>query len=114
MALNIIAVTYISLSEIQTVKPWVDEKFVEDYPDEFREMLYELGADVFNYPTERQDTTHKNRFNNVVTCARWVCNERLDAKWIKSGHASIEARDKSLNNKLLIESYKSRGLVEVV
>lgn len=113
MALNIVAISYISLSEIQTVKPWVDEQFVENYPEEFKQMLYELGADVYNYPTERQDVTHRNRFNNTITCPRWICNERTDTSWIKSEYASTEAKDKSLNNKLLIESYKSRGLVDL-
>lgn len=113
MALNIIAVTYISLSEIQTVRPEIDEQWTLDNADEFRAILYDLGADCYNYPVDIQNVTHRNRFDNLITCNRYVCNERQDREWITSGYASIEAYDKSLNNKFLIESYKSRGLVDV-
>lgn len=113
MALNIVAISYVSLSEIQTVNPEITLQWTLDNPDEFKQMLYELGGDVYNYPYEVQDVTHRNRFGNIVTCPRYVCNERTDAQWVKSEYASIEAKDKSLNNKLLIESYKSRGLVDL-
>ena len=114
MAINIYAVTYISLSELQTVNPCIDEDFIERNPDEFKEILYSLGADCYNYPIEQQDVTHRNRFGNITSGKRWVCNERIDSEWCSSGFASIEARDKALGNKLLVESYKLRGLVEVV
>ena len=75
-------------------------------------MLYDLGADVYQYPIEVQDVTHRNKFGNIITCKRWVCNERVDLSWISSGYCSVEARDKSLNNKILNDLYRFKGLVE--
>jgi len=111
--LQIAAIVYVSLSEIQTVAPFVTEEFIEENPDVFQKMLYDLGMDVFNYPTERQDVTHRNRFGNLITCPRWVGNERVDQLWVESPYASVEARDKSLNNYLLTDLYKSKGMVEL-
>lgn len=111
--LQIAAIVYVSLSEIQTVAPFVTEEFIEENPDVFQKMLYDLGMDVFNYPCDRQEVTHRNRFGNLITCPRWVGNERVDQSWVESGYASVEARDKSLNNYLLTDLYKSKGMVEV-
>jgi hypothetical protein len=112
--LKIAAVSYVSLSEIQTVAPWVTDEFVEENPDVIKKMLFDLGMDVYNYPHEVQEVTHRNRFNNIITCKRFVGNERIDKEWIDSGHCSVEARDKSLDNKILTDLYRSKGLVESV
>ena len=112
--LNICAVVYISLSEIQTVAEWVNEEFIAENQDVFKRMLYDLGADIYNYPCEEQVVTHRNRFGNTITCPRYVCNERQDIEWITSGYASPEAIDKSKNNRLLVDLYRSKGLVESV
>lgn len=112
MPLKIAAVIYISLSEMQTVSPWVTEDFIEENPEAFKKILFELGMDVYNYPYEIQDLTHRNRFGNIITCKRWVGNERTDKPWLDTPYASVEARDKSLNNKILTDLYKARGLVE--
>ena len=114
MTLKIAAVCYVSLSEIQTIANWVTEEFIENNPDVFKQMLFDLGMDVFNYPWEVQEVTHRNRFNNVITCPRYVGNERVDQTWISSSYASLEAKDKSLNNTLLTDIYRSKGMVESV
>ena len=112
MTLKIAATVFISLSEIQTVAPWCDEEFIENNQEVFKQMLYDLGADVYQYPIEVQDVAHRNKFGNIITCKRWVCNERVDPAWISSGYCSVEARDKSLNNKILNDLYRFKGLVE--
>lgn len=111
--LQIAAISYISLSEIQTVMPWVNEEFIESHKEEFNQMLYDLGMDI-RYPYETQDCTHRNRFNNVITCQRFVGNERTDKEWLDSGYASVEAKDKALDNRILTDAYRLRGLVESV
>ena len=37
--LRIAAISYISLSEIQTVANWVTEEFIEENPEVFKKML---------------------------------------------------------------------------
>lgn len=113
MTLKIAAVCYISLSEIQTVANWVTEEFIEDNPDVFQKMLFDLGMDVHQYPIDMQEVTHRNRFGNIITCKRWVGNERVDPDWVDSPYSSVEARDKSLNNKILTDLYKCKGMVEI-
>lgn len=113
MALVIAAVSYISLSEIQTVDKTITEEWIEKNPKQFEDILYSLGMDTKNYPYERQDVTHRNRFGNVITCPRWVGNERICKEWVESGYASVEAKDKSLNNSILTDCYRARGMCEV-
>ena len=111
--LRIAAISYISLSEIQTVANWVTEEFIEENPEVFKKMLFDLGMDVYNYPWEVQNVTHRNRFGNTITCFRYVGNERIDKEWVSSPYSSVEARDKSLNNSILTDIYRSKGMVEV-
>ena len=110
--LRIAAISYISLSEIQTVANWVTEEFIEENPEVFKKMLFDMGMDVYNYPWEIQNVTHRNRFGNTITCPRYVGNERIDKEWVSSPYSSVEARDKSLNNKILNDLYRFKGLVE--
>ena len=110
--LRIAAISYISLSEIQTAANWVTEEFIEENPEVFKKMLFDLGMDVYNYPWEVQNVTHRNRFGNTITCPRYVGNERIDKEWVRSPYSSVEARDKSLNNKILNDLYRFKGLVE--
>lgn len=110
--LKIAAISYVSLSEIQTVANWVTEEFIEENPDIFKKMLFDLGMDVYNYPWEVQNVTHRNRFGNIISCPRYVGNERVDIDWVNSPYSSVEARDKSLNNKILNDLYRFKGLVE--
>jgi len=112
--LKIAAISYVSLSEIQTIANWVTEEFVEENPDIFKKMLFDLGMDVYNYPWEVQNVTHRNRFGNIITCPRYVGNERIDIDWVSSGNASYEAVAKSADNKILTDLFRMRGMVESV
>ncbi len=111
--LRIAAISYISLSEIQTVANWVTEEFIEENPEVFKKMLFDLGMDVYNYPWEVQKVTHRNRFGNTITCPRYVGNERVDKEWVSSGHASYEAVAKSADNKILTDLFRMKGMVEI-
>lgn len=113
MALDIYAIEIISLSEINTVQPLTIEQ-INTNPDDFKRTLFSLGMDCYNYPLTEQHCTHRNRFGNIVTDYRWVCNSRVDKQWVESGYASQAAKDKSLGNSLLIDSYRLRGEVESV
>ena len=107
---KILALVYVSSSEIAKVIPdWDEVKAMED-PAMFNLMLFELGIDP-KFPIEHQlNFQHRNRFDEVVICSRWVGHERQDKEWIKSGYASQEALDRNKNSRLLDSSYRNRLL----
>lgn len=111
MALQIAAISCISLSEIKTVIPDIADDFL-DTP-EAKDFLWNLGMDTKNYPFEVQNVTHRNRFGNIVTCPRAVGNERICREWVSSGHASRAAVDKASGNKLLVDVYLTHRPDEV-
>lgn len=111
--LNIVALRYISLSEINKIRPEVNKNWIDKNPEEFNKILFELGVDT-SVPYEYQENLqHRNYFNEVVISDRVVGNERQDTDWLESGHASIEAKDKSLKSNLLTDLYRMKGLVDV-
>ena len=104
----------ISESELVKVLPDYKSSMETDQPTKFKLMLHALGLDI-SQPYERQDgLQHRNRFNEVVVCSRWVGVERLDTAWIQSGYASKAAIDKASGCRLLEDSYRARGLTEDV
>lgn len=110
--LNIVALRYISFSEINKFKPEVNEEWVNQNLDAFHKILWDLGLDTkIPYDYQRM-IPHRNFFNEVVICDRVVGNSRLDKEWLESGLASVEAKDKALNSKLLVDLYKMKGMVE--
>jgi len=110
----IVAQLEISESEIIKVLPDYDSNMETINPTKFKLMLYNLGMDISQH-YERQDfIQHRNRFNEIVVCSRWVGQERLDNQWINSGYASRAAIDKSSGCKLLEDSYRMRSETEDV
>lgn len=108
---SIIALVYISLSELQTVDRKFTVEWIDNSEKELLDVLHGLGMDI-NQSVERQVVEHRNRFGNLITCPRWVGCERTDEAWIKSGYASEEAIAKSLNNGLVNDLFRLRGLTE--
>ena len=112
-ASGIVASVTVSLSEILRVQPYFTLKSTRnskgEYSSEFLELLYSLGADVQEPIREDLSSTHRNRFNEVATCPKWLCEERLDNGWINSGYASRAAVDKASGSLLVEASYRSRG-----
>lgn len=113
MALNIAAFEAISMSELQTVKPEISKDWIDENPEEFKQMLYNCGLDSYNYIVDEQFNSHRNRFNNIITTWRWVCMSRTDKDWVSSPYASQASKDRALGNKLLIDSYRLRGECEI-
>ena len=108
----IAAVRIISESEIATVKDGFTLQWAIENPKEFNEMLYELGFDTNSMIELQEGLTHRNSFNAVITCARWVGSERTCPKWLASGYASQEAKDKATGSKMLEDLYRRRGMTE--
>jgi hypothetical protein len=106
----IVAMVIVSESELAKVIPDYDYRLEKE--QKFDEILYALGADV-SKPYLRQDgLQHRNRFNEVVVCSRWLAYERQDSVWIESGYASKEAIDKATGSKILDDLYRSKYLTE--
>jgi hypothetical protein len=107
----IVALCIISESEIVKILPNYSCIY-EDDEERFKSFLFSIGMDV-NKPYQRQDgLQHRNRFNEVVVCSRWVGEERIDSDWLKSGYASKEAIDKASGSKILEDLYRSKYLTE--
>jgi hypothetical protein len=106
----IVAMVIVSESELAKVIPDYDYRLEQE--QKFEEILYALGADV-SKPYLRQDgLQHRNRFNEVVVCSRWLAYERQDSAWVESGYASKEAIDKAAGSKILDDLYRTRYLTE--
>ena len=109
---SIIALCVISASEIAEIVKDFTYEWVEKYPEEFKQILFQAGMDI-RQPIELQENIlHRNRMNKTVQCDRWVGNERTDNEWVYSGCASKEARDKASGSRLLADIYRMKGFVE--
>lgn len=110
--LEIIALSYISFSEIQKVDKSITPEWAESNIDKFHKILFDLGLNTEIPYDWQRSIQHRNRFNETVTCDRIVGNERTDQDWVDSGFASREAIDKSRKSKLLTDLYRMKGLVQ--
>jgi hypothetical protein len=110
MSTNIIALKIISAADIAKIVPNFTYDFVQSNRKEFLNILYELGLDVNQGLETQENIQHKALDGTVVQCDRYLGNERTDEKWIKSGYASREAKDKASGSKLLGDLYRQKGL----
>jgi hypothetical protein len=112
-ASGIVASVVISLSELIKVYPEFKVKDIKTpyghYSKEFLELLQGLGMDTKETIREDFNTTHRNRFNEVVTCPKWSGEELQTPEWINSGYASRAAVDKASGSLLVEASYRQRG-----
>ena len=106
---SICAILHVSESEIQAGHPTYDSTWESEHSTFFLDILWDLGLNTNQEYTRDDAITHRNRLNQVVTCSRWRGNERGDTAWLSSGYASKEAMDRSLNNNLLDDTYRSMG-----
>lgn len=110
MSTNIIALKIISAADIAQVIPDFTYDFIETNREEFLYILYELGLDVNQGFETQENIPHKALDGKVVQCDRYCGMERTDEKWISSGYASREAKDKASGSKLLGDLYRQKGL----
>lgn len=108
----IVALAYISESELVKVIKNYNSNYELEYPLAFKQTLWELGLDSSQNYTRQDFIRHRNRLGESVLCSRWVGNERQDKGWIESGFASREAIDRDKNNKLLDDIYRARNLTQ--
>lgn len=110
--MKIAALCIVSVSEIAKVMPNITYDWIDNNPEKFQDMLYQIGMDISRSIEKQENITHRNRFDEVVTCDRYVGDERIDKEWTTSGYASQAAKDKATGSKLLLDLYRLRGAVE--
>lgn len=108
----IVADIIISESEIAKVMPEYSYLMEEQEPEKFKALMHSLGMDINEFYIRQDAIQHRNRFNEVVVCSRWVGRSRLDEEWLKSGYASKEAIDKASGSKMLESLYREKCLTE--
>lgn len=108
----IVAQVIISESELAKVIENYSCEYVKNNPAAFKLTLYNLGMNVTEKIEQQDNLKHRNRFNEVVLCSRWVGEERLDKAWIQSGYASREAIDKYSGSKILEDLYRGKNATE--
>ena len=108
----IVADIIISESEIAKVIPEYSYELEEKEPEKFKEIMHSLGMDVNQIYIRQDAIQHRNRFNEVVVCSRWVGRERIDSTWLTSGYASKQAIDKASGSKILESLYREKCLTE--
>lgn len=74
-------------------------------------LLWHMGIDVLR-PIEYHNVQHRNRFNNIVKCKRFIGHERTDDPWLASGYCSNEVIDKCFGGSLLEGMYRLKGQTE--
>lgn len=109
---RIAALSIVSESEIAKVHPNYEASWEQDKPTYFERILQEFGLDTSMHYERQDGLQHRNMFNEVVTCSRWVGQARQDREWLVSGLASKESLDKARNSSLLDDLYRARMLTE--
>lgn len=101
---------HISESEISIICPQYDVSWLAENIEDLKTVLYELGGDISKHFELQEVTQHRNRLGNVVTCGRYLLEERSDIKWLQSGYASQAAIDKARNSPMTDCLYREKGL----
>lgn len=110
--MQIAAHIIISLSEIREVYPEITAQWTQENPEELKKMLFDLGMSLDTEIEFQENVMHRNRFNRIVQCNRWVGDERIDTEWLASGYATQAAKDKATGSRLLLDAYRLKGQVE--
>jgi hypothetical protein len=108
----IVACCIVSESEVVMAVPDYTSSYEQDKPEVLSKVLFDFGMDVSQEYKRQDGLQHRNKVNEVVTCSRWVGNERTDQSWISSGYASKEAIDKHTGSKILEDLYRERGCTQ--
>jgi hypothetical protein len=107
---NIIALSIVSSYDIAKVKKDFTYQFVQDNPENFKDILYRFGMNVNTGFETQENVLHRTLAGDVVQGDRYVGSERIDLEWLASGYASREAKDRASGSKLLDDLYRQKGL----
>lgn len=79
----------LSISDLLLVDNF-KEAFGKEDKQAIEQILFDNGMDVTE-PYSLEFSKHRNLRGNIVSCQRYVGEERQDRVWLKSGAASWEA-----------------------
>lgn len=109
--MQIAAIKYVSMSELQLVNPKINKDWILNNLNEFQKIMHSIGVDTSQEIEVQEDIQHRNIFEDIVTCDRFVCYERTDKEWVESKYASPEAKDKAKGGRILLDLYRMKGQV---
>lgn len=91
----------LSVSDLLMIKDF-QVAFGNDDKQAIEKILFENGLDVEEHYT-LEFSQHRNLQGQIVSCERYVGEERQDTQWLKSGAASWEAQVESCDLGLRIQ-----------
>lgn len=103
----------LSVSDLLLIKDF-QVAFGNDDKQAIEKILFENGMDV-NEPYTVEFSQHRNLRGQIVSCDRYVGEERQDKCWLKSGAASWESQveacdlDLRIQLKTMGKSYNNSG-----
>lgn len=103
----------LSISDLLLIKDF-QIAFGNDDKQAIEKILFENGMDI-EEPYTVEFSQHRNLRGQIVSCDRYVGEERQDKNWLKSGAASWEAQVESCDLDLRIalktmgKSYNNSG-----
>lgn len=96
----------LSISDLLLIKEF-QTAFGNDDKQAIEKILFENGMDI-EEPYTVEFSQHRNLRGQVVSCDRYVGEERQDKNWLKGGAASWEAQVEACDLDLRIQ-LKSMG-----
>src|ERR1043165_53667 len=96
----------LSISDLLLIKSF-QEAFGNDDKQAIEKILFENGMDI-EEPYTVEFSQHRNLRGQIVSCDRYVGEERMDKYWLKSGTASWEIQVEACDLDLRIQ-LKSMG-----
>lgn len=103
----------LSISDLLLIKEF-QTAFGNDDKQAIEKILFENGMDI-EEPYTVEFSQHRNLRGQVVSCDRYVGEERQDKNWLKGGAASWEAQveacdlDLRIQLKTMGKSYNNSG-----
>lgn len=103
----------LSISDLLLIKDF-QTAFGNDDKQAIEKILFENGMDITE-PYTVEFSQHRNLRGQIVSCDRYVGEERCDKNWLKGGAASWEAQveacdlDLRIQLKTMGKSYNNSG-----
>lgn len=103
----------LSISDLLLISSF-QEAFGNDDKQAIEKILFENGMDI-EEPYTVEFSQHRNLRGQIVSCDRYVGEERQDKNWLKGGAASWEAQveacdlDLRIQLKTMGKSYNNSG-----
>jgi hypothetical protein len=105
----------LSISDLLLISSF-QEAFGNDDKQSIEKILFENGMDI-DEPYTVEFSQHRNLRGQIVSCDRYVGEERCDKAWLKSDACSWEAKvescglDLRIQLKTMGQNYNNTGMI---